>query len=119
MKAHVVRFREWMAANGYGDRPLAATEFGILLPEDYGFPPEFVQDYLRQAYDYLLTATGPAGLAADGGRLVQYAFWYSLYDDGDYYIGNLFDGRSGDLTALGRAFIDHFARPPTADRRQR
>lgn len=105
MKGHVVGFREWMAANGYGDRPLAVTEFGILLPEDYGFPPEFVQNYMTEAFEYFRTATGDDGLAADGGRLVQYAFWYSLYDEGEYKTGNLFDGETGELTTLGRAFI--------------
>jgi hypothetical protein len=103
LKAHVAAFRAWMAANGYGDKPLAVTEFGILLPEDYGFSPEFVSAYLVDAYDYLLTATGETGLAADGGRLVQYAFWYSLYDDGQYPTGNLYNGR-GALTALGEAY---------------
>lgn len=101
LKTHVVRFRGWMAANGYGDRPLAVTEFGILLPEDYGFPPAFVQQYLRDAFSYLLTATGEEGLAADGGRLVQVAFWYILYDDGDYPTGNLYDAPADRLTPLG------------------
>ncbi len=105
VKQYVVAFRRWMAANSYADRPLAVTEFGILLPEDYGFPPEFVQDYMRQTYDYFLTATGEDGLAADDGRLVQYAFWYSIFDEGAYPIGNLYDARRGALTPLGEAFI--------------
>ena len=105
VKQYVVAFRRWMATNGYADRPLAVTEFGILLPEDYGFPPEFVQDYMRQTYDYFLTATGEDGLAADGGRLVQYAFWYSIFDEGAYPTGNLYDARRGALTPLGEAFI--------------
>jgi hypothetical protein len=104
LKGHVVRFREWMAANGYGDRPLAVTEFGILLPEDYGFPPDFVQEYMRDTFTWLLTATGETGLAADGGRLVQVAFWYILYDDGAYPTGNLYDAPAGQLTPLGEAF---------------
>lgn len=104
MKAYAVAFRGWMAANGYADRPLAVTEFGILLPEDYGFPPEFVQNYMVDAFDFFRTATSDDGLAADGGRLVQYAFWYSLYDEGEYKTGNLLDGESGMLTPLGEAF---------------
>ena len=107
VKAYVTVFRDWMAANGYGDKPLAVTEFGILLPADYGFPPAFVQDYLAETYAYFLTATGENGLAADGGRLVQYAFWYSLYDEGAYPTGNLYDAQRGVLTPLGQAFI-HF-----------
>lgn len=105
VKGYVEAFRDWMAANGYGDKPLAVTEFGILLPEDYGFPPEFVQDYMRQTYDYFLNATGDNGLAADDGRLVQYAFWYSIFDEGAYPTGNLYDARRGVLTPLGEAFI--------------
>ena len=105
VKQYVVAFRGWMAANGYADRPLAVTEFGILLPEDYGFPPEFVQNYMQQTYDYFLTATGEDGLAADDGRLVQYAFWYSIFDEGAYPTGNLYDARRGVLTPLGEAFI--------------
>lgn len=105
MKAYVVSFREWMAANNYGDLPLAVTEFGILLPEDYGFPPEFVQGYMTGAFDYFATASGEIGQAADGGRLVQYAFWYSLYDEGAYQTGNLLNGELGVLTELGVAFI--------------
>ncbi len=103
-KGYVESFRAWMAANGYGDKPLAVTEFGILLPEDYGFPPEFVQAYLIESYDYFRTATGENGLASDGGRLVQYAFWYSLYDPSAYMTGNLYDGAGGGLTPLGEVF---------------
>ncbi len=110
MKQYVGAFRDWMAANGYADKPLAVTEFGILLPQDYGFPPELVRQYMIDAFDYFRTATGPHGLAADGGRLAQYAFWYSLYDDGDYPTGNLFDAPRGALTPLGTAFIDYIER---------
>ncbi len=105
VKMYVTAFRDWMAANGYGDRPLAVTEFGILLPQDYGFPPTLVQNYLTETFTYFLTATGENGLAADGGRLVQYAFWYSLYDEGAYPTGNLYDVPQGALTPLGQALI--------------
>lgn len=111
MKAYVGVFRDWMAAHGYGDKPLAVTEFGILLPEDYGFPPEFVQRYLIDAFDYFRTATGPNGLKSDGGRLVQYAFWYSLHDDGDYPTGNLFDAARNTLTPLGEVYLQSIVEP--------
>lgn len=107
VKQYVGVFREWMAANGYADKPLAVTEFGILLPQDYGFPPELVRQYMIDAFDYFRTATDPHGPAADGGRSVQFAFWYSLYDDGDYPTGNLFDASRGALTPLGEAFVDY------------
>ena len=104
VRQYVELFRSWMASNGYGDKPLAVTEFGILLPEDYGFPPEIVRAYLVDAFDFFLNATSEAGLAADGGRMVQYAFWYSLHDDGDYKTGNLYDRESDALTDLGSEF---------------
>lgn len=107
VKAHTGAFRDWMAANGYGDKPLAVTEFGILLPEDYGFPPDFVKEYLVEIYEYFRTATGEHGLATDGGRLVQYAFWYSLHDEGAYPTGNLYDVERGVLTPLGEAFTTY------------
>lgn len=109
LQQHVAAFRDWMAANGYADAPLAVTEFGILLPEDYGFPTEVVGRFMREAIDYFRTATGETGLAADDGRLVQYWFWYSLYDDGAYPTGNLFNVPALDVTELGeiyRAYVD-------------
>lgn len=105
VKAYTEAFRDWMAANGYGDLPLAVTEFGILLPEDYGFPPDFVRQYMEDTFEYFRSATGEHGLASDGGRLVQYAFWYSLYDEGAYPTGNLYDAERGVLTPLGEAYI--------------
>ena len=107
VKTYVQAFRGWMAANGYADNPLAVTECGVLLPEDYGFPPEFVRNYLMETFDYFLSATGENGLASDGDRLVQYAFWYSLFDEGAYPTGNLYDARRGALTPLGEAYIDY------------
>ena len=57
----------------------------------------------------LLDATGPNGLASDGGHLVQYAFWYILQDDGDYQTGNLYDRGLNILTPLGEAFKQYVA----------
>lgn len=102
---HVRDFRAWLAANGYRETPLAVTEFGILLPADYGFPDEVVADYLRRTMELMRTATDSAtGYPADGDRLVQVWFWYSLYDEGAYPTGDLFDPATGTLTALGEAY---------------
>jgi len=106
-RQYILDFRAWMAARGYADRPLAITEMGILLPPDYGFPPEFVADYMRQVFDFLLTAANETGYPPDNGRLVQYWFWYSLYDPGTYYTGNLFDRDTQSLTPLGQAYQDY------------
>jgi hypothetical protein len=51
------------------------------------------------------TATGATGDPDDGQRLVQYWFWYSVYDDGDFPTGNLYDAQQESLTAVGQAFI--------------
>lgn len=107
-RQYILDFRAWMAARGYADRPLAITEMGILLPPDYGFPPQFVADYMRQVFDFLLTAANETGYPADDGRLVQYWFWYSLYDPGAYPTGNLYDRETQSLTPLGRMYVDYW-----------
>lgn len=97
-------FRAWMAGQGYGDKPLAVTEFGILHPPDYGFPPPAVTAFMIEASEILATASGDDGLAADEDRLVQYWFWFSVHDHGDYPTGNLYDVQQDRLTAVGKAF---------------
>lgn len=111
---NLIDFRLWMAGRGYQDRPLAVTEFGILLPNDYGFPPEMVADYLWATFDFLLTARHTAGYPADDNRLVQWWFWYSLEDAPDYYpTGDLYDSDTDSLTLLGQAYRDfYFSRRP-------
>jgi len=65
-------FRSWMARHGYRQVPLALTEFGIIMPVDYGFPIEVKQQYLRDTFLWLATATDAAtGFPQDGNRLVQ------------------------------------------------
>ncbi|MEZ4517808.1 MAG: hypothetical protein R3C44_13640 [Chloroflexota bacterium] len=104
---HIHDFRAWMAANGYQNTPLAVTEFGILLPADYGFPDELVANYMRTTIEYMRTATGETGYPADDNRLVQYWFWYSIYDDGAYPTGDLYDPGTGELTPLGEAYREY------------
>jgi hypothetical protein len=75
------------------------------MPEDYGFPPERVQTFLRETWRFFLTATDAAlGAPADGGRLVQRWCWYSLADP-VYATGNLVTLDSLEWTPLGRAWI--------------
>jgi hypothetical protein len=109
---HITTFRDWMTANGYADKPLAITEMGILMPPDYGFPVEVVGQYMREAFDYLQTATGENGLATDGGRLVQYWFWFILYDP-VYTTGNLFDIERMEVTELGEIYRAYLENLPT------
>jgi hypothetical protein len=101
----LISFRQWMSDRGYGGAPLAVTEFGILHPADYGFPPETVIEFMIGASEFMSTATGATGDPDDGQRLVQYWFWYSVYDDGDFPTGNLYDAQQESLTAVGQAFI--------------
>jgi hypothetical protein len=108
---HLLDFRDWMAQRGYQDRPLALTEFGILHPGDYGFPPERVVAFMAGALDILINARADSGLPADDYRLVQWWFWYSLYDGEQYPTSNLFDPAAGELTVLGRAYAAFMGEP--------
>ena len=102
-KAQIINFRQWLADRGQRDKPLIISEFGILMPEDYGFGPERVQRFLYGTYEFMLTATDEQiGYPADDNRLVQRWAWYSL-SDRRYSTGNFIDFATGDLTSLGHA----------------
>jgi len=102
-KQQIGWFRQWMSNNGYQDRPLILTELGVLMPPDYGFPPERVNTFMDGSFDYLTAVTSTLGYPADGYRLVQRWAWYSLTDDN--FNGWLFDPSSKTRTVFG----DHFA----------
>ncbi|MFQ5433620.1 MAG: hypothetical protein ACE5FD_01985 [Anaerolineae bacterium] len=105
---NLIDFRAWMAEQGYQERPLAVTEFGLIMPEDYGFPPEMIGEYMEQAFDFLLTAANDTGYGADDGRLVQWWLWFSIYQPEDNYpVPNLYDRQTGELTYLGQVFADY------------
>jgi hypothetical protein len=100
----ILSFRRWMAEQGYRSQPLVVSEYGILMPADYGFDERRVQAFMYATFDYLLTATDDeVGCPADGNRLVQWWAWYSLADT-RYPAGNLFDPQTRALTPLGSAF---------------
>ncbi len=101
-KQFIVDFRQWMADRGYQERPLIITEYGELMPEEYGFPPSRVNAYMNATFDYLSTAAGPTGLTSDKGRLVQAWAWYSLVDS--TFNGRLFDEQTGARTVYGDNF---------------
>jgi hypothetical protein len=100
-------FRRWMADRGYGDTPLVISEYGILMPEDYGFPEQDVAAFMSATFDLFREMTGEEGYAPDDGRLVQWWFWYSVYDKDLYSTGNLWDEVSGQLTGVGRAWTQY------------
>ncbi len=102
-KQYIVTFRQWMADRGYRERPLIITEYGVLMPEEYGFPPTRVNAYMKATFDYLSTAAGPTGYSADKGRLVQGWAWYSLADRS--FNGWLFDPQTGARSVYGDNFV--------------
>ena len=109
MQQNLIDFRTWMAENGYQNMPLAVTEYGILLPNDYGFPDEFVAQYMHESFDFFLTAQNEeTGYPEDDHKLIQYWFWYSMTDTELYPTGNLYSRETKTLTPLGDAYIDYF-----------
>ena len=103
---HLRDFRAWMAHNGYQEVPLALTEFGILMPVEYGFPPEFVAGYLRDTFHLLETMRDEqTGYPSDDFRLVQRWAWYSLSDP-TFATSDLADLENDRLTLVGQAYRD-------------
>jgi hypothetical protein len=107
----LLAFRRWMAARGQQDRPLVVSEYGIVMPTDYGFDPARVASFMTATFDLFLTAIDPeVGYPADGDRLVQWWCWYSLADS-MYPTGNLFDPATKAPTSLAVTFARY--QPPT------
>ncbi|HOU12351.1 MAG TPA: hypothetical protein PKZ84_04485 [Anaerolineae bacterium] len=105
-RSQIYDFRRWMSARGYGGQPLIVSEFGVPMPEDYGFPLERMAEFMRETWRFFLTAAdGGLGDPSDGGRLVQRWCWFSMY----YWVhptGNLVD-ENGRWTPLGRTWISY------------
>ena len=103
-RQQIVDFRRWMAERGYRDRPLLVSEYGIPMPEDYGFPPERVAAFLSGTFAFFVQAVDQdLGYPEDGNRLVQRWCWYSL-DDTLYQTGRLFDPETRQLTQVGEVW---------------
>lgn len=108
-RQQIVDFRRWMVKQGQRDKPLIVSEYGILMPTEYGFPPERVASFMTETFDFLLNAADPdIGYPADGNRLVQRLTWYSLSDT-VYPTSNLVDPKTGELTLLGQTFANYAA----------
>ncbi|HRI56432.1 MAG TPA: glycosyl hydrolase, partial [Anaerolineae bacterium] len=108
-RQQIVDFRRWMVKQGQRDKPLIVSEYGILMPTEYGFPPERVAAFMTETFDFLLNAADPdIGYPADGNRLVQRLTWYSLSDT-VYPTSNLVDPKTGELTLLGQTFANYAA----------
>lgn len=103
---NIVAFRQWMKKNGYQSTPLAVTEFGILLPGQFGYTTEFIAVYLNKSISWLNSAVDiNSGLEADDFHLVQKFAWFSL-NDRIYPDANLADLTSNKLTKIGESFLD-------------
>jgi hypothetical protein len=108
-KSQIWAFRQWMRDHGQQNKPLIVSEYGILMPPDYGFGQERVRRFLYGTFDFFLSASDPAlGYPPDGNRLVQRWCWYSLADTG-YPTGNLFDPQTFQMTPLGEAWREYTA----------
>jgi len=108
----ILRFRRWMKDHGEQEKPLVVSEYGILMPADYGFAEDDVVRFMVDSFDYFLNARDPAlGYSQDGGRLVQRWCWFSLADT-LYPTGDLMDPETGQLTPVGLAFAEFIAAYP-------
>ena len=102
IEEQVRTMRRWMAAHGQQGKPLWISEYGILMPAEYGFPPARVVEFMTATFDLFERLRDPAiGYAADEDRLVQRWNWYSARDS-RFAAGNLFDD-TGEPTAVGAA----------------
>ncbi len=82
--------RRWMADRGERQKPLIISEYGILMPTEYGFPPERVTAFMRGSFDLFNRLRDPnLGYSIDEDRLVQRWVWFStrfhLYPTGDLF----------------------------------
>jgi len=93
----IVRFRQWMYDRGYTNHPLYLSEYGVLLPERFGFTPTIVNQFMTDTFNYLLNTTDPKlGYPPDDYRLVQRLSWYSTVDPG--FNGSLYTSLSDIAT---------------------
>jgi hypothetical protein len=108
IEQQVRAMRQWMADHGQRGKPLWITEYGILMPEEYGFDAERVSRFLRGSFDLFENLSDArTGYPEDGDRLVQRWNWYPARDS-RYRAGNLFDDY-GEVTPVGQAMFDLLA----------
>jgi hypothetical protein len=105
-KQQIIAFRTWMKDRGYQNSPLAITEFGILMPPEYGYSPMIIQQYIRDTFQWLSEADDPLiGLPQDNLHLVQRWAWFSLADS-QYSASDLAIINTHRLTPAGEAYRD-------------
>ena len=101
IRQNLIDFRAWMLERGYGDKPLVISEFGILMPEDYGFSTNVMGKFMVEAFELFLTEANETGYKPDNNHLVQWWFWYVLFEEDYYPYSRLFDTTNGEFTPLG------------------
>jgi hypothetical protein len=111
-RQQIVEFRRWMKERGQQSKPLIVTEYGILMPAEYGFPAGEVERFMLGSFEFFRSASDPSlGYPADDYRLVQRWSWFSLVDE-RYPTGNLLNSIGGGLTPLGEAFAGYAMSAP-------
>ncbi len=101
-------FRQWMIDRGYGGLPVYLSEYGVLMPEDYGYPSSRVNAFMNGTFDYLLNATNSQlGDPNDNYRLIQRWSWYST--DDKFFNGWLFDPITKQISVMGSNYADYVA----------
>jgi hypothetical protein len=104
----IYRFRHWLANRGYRGTPVYLSEYGVLMPADYGFPPSRVNAFMNKSFDLILTAQDSyLGDPYDDYRLIQRLSWYSDVDT--EFNGQLFDEVTNALTPIGLNFAAYTA----------
>jgi len=103
-KENLINFRIWLEENGYQNTPLVVAEYGILLPEEFGFDQEFISKYMLEVNEWMIHYSDPEiGYPEDEFRLVQKFAWFSLSDP-NYPDSNLANLENNTLTTVGEAF---------------
>jgi hypothetical protein len=106
-KEQILAFRRWMKERGFQGAELIVSEYGIPMPEYYGYDAQRVVRFMVESFDFLLGAWDPElGHPGDGYRLVQRWAWYSLADS-NYPTGNLVNLTDGALLPLGQAWAEY------------
>ena len=107
VQEQVIRFRRWMKDHGQQSKPLINTEYGILLPVNYGFDYARVTRFLNGTFDLFNSLRDPTlGMPEDDYRLMQRWCWFSLDSEQfeGQYVRSLFDRTTHQLTPIGQAF---------------
>lgn len=102
------RFRTWMRDRGYAGLPLYVSEYGILMPSEYGFDATRVNDFMNATFDFMRSATdAQLGDPHDEYRLVQKWSWYSSTDTS--FNGWLFHPDTHELSSMGANYAAYTA----------